>query len=153
MYGKKDFKKDLQRANKKEHYLADLLKEKKEVENVDCSSDLFDGSFSDWDLKIYFKDKSEMTVELKEDKRVMETGNIAVEYERILKDGTVRPTCISISKSDLYCYNFNDNFYFIETKKLKELVKNKPIVKGGDGMRSRCYLLKKEDYLKNAVMV
>lgn len=145
-----NFKNDLAEANQLENKLAEKLKNRYKAKEAFCSSTLYEGSFSDWDVKTILEDGTEITFELKEDKLVSTTGNIAVEKYRILADGTKRDTCISVSKADAFVYYFNSTFYAINTEKLKELSENKPVVNSGDGMRSRCALIKKEEFLKYA---
>jgi hypothetical protein len=147
-----NFKNDLAEANELENKLAEILRTKYKMENVTTSSSIIDGSFSDYDVK-GDQDGVEISFEVKQDKLVSTTGNIAVETHRILADGTKRDTCISVSKADAFVYYFNSTFYAINTAKLKELTENKPVVNGGDGMRSRCALIKKEEFLKHATKI
>lgn len=153
MIWEKNFTTDLAQAHKIENKLADLFRN-----NINCtvttSQDL--GSFSDYDLKVDFTDeKFSKTIEVKEDKWVRTTGNIAVEFQRTFSDGTVRPTCISISKSDLYAYYLVNEFFIIDTDELRRLIADKKYFfianNSGDGGRASCYLFKKEVFCKSAV--
>jgi hypothetical protein len=147
------FTKDLAAAHEVENKLAEIFRQ-----NYDCTvtTSQDKGSFPEWDLSIFFKDENfTRTVEVKHDKMASVTGNIAVEYQRTMKDGTVRPTCISISQSDLYAYYFDGTFYIIDTDELRRMIADKKyfytVHNSGDGQRASCYLFKKEEFLKHAV--
>ena len=80
------------------------------------------------------------TIEVKNDLAAHKTGNVFVEYESRNK-----PSGISKSKSDYYCFCFNDSFHIIKTEKLKELCRKylntKKDVLGGDENTSKGILL------------
>jgi len=149
------FTKDLAEAHQIENKLADIFRN-----NCNCTvttSQEF-GSFPDWDLSIKYNEENiTRTIEVKNDKMTSITGNIAVEYQRTMKDGKVKPTCISISKSDLYAYHFDGNFYIIDTDELRRMIEQKKyfhtVHNSGDGGRASCYLFKKEVFLQSAVPI
>lgn len=80
------------------------------------------------------------TIEVKNDLAAHKTGNVFVEYESRNK-----PSGISRSQSDYYCFCFNDSFHIIKTEKLKDLcrryINTDRDVLGGDQNTSRGILL------------
>ncbi|MDQ2718222.1 MAG: hypothetical protein M3Z26_00470 [Bacteroidota bacterium] len=146
------FSQDLASAHEIENKLANQFRN-----NCDCTvttSQEF-GAFPDWDLKVHFDEQNiDLTVEVKNDKKAVITGNIAVEFQRTMKDGTVKPTCISVSKADLFAYYFDNQFYIIGTKKLRTIIKKQKYFytanNAGDGERSSVYLFTKDVFKKYA---
>lgn len=86
------------------------------------------------------------TIEVKNDLAAYKTGNVFVEYESRNK-----PSGISKSQSDYYCFCFNDSYHIIKTEKLKELCRKylntKRDVLGGDENTSKGILLPIKDLL------
>ncbi|SFW90982.1 hypothetical protein [Chitinophaga sancti] len=96
--------------------------------------------FPDYDLIVTHPDGTTSTVEVKYDKMASQTGNAAVEYQK-LKDNKIIPSGIFVCKADFIAYKFtNDtNFYFIPPADLKSLINKKKYsrtVNGGDDKRS-----------------
>lgn len=86
--------------------------------NNDFKYDLHIGQLAEKKLADIFENKK---IEVKYDKLAYKTGNIAIEYESRQK-----PSGISITKSDYYCYVIantvcDDIFILIEVEKLKKL--------------------------------
>lgn len=107
-----------------------------------------EGCFKDYDLLITTKDKKKLKVEVKADKMAKRTGNIAIEYEC-----NNVPSGITTTRANIWIhYLVDDNKYlYFKVKELKKLIKNAKSVRGGDGCRSRMYLLKVSelnDYIK-----
>lgn len=146
------FHSDLNEAHECENRLKEIFEQ-----NYNCSvstSQAF-GSFPDWDLKVLLHEQDyEFTIELKQDKMVWKTGNIAVEYQRTLKDGSKHPTCISVSKATIWAYYFNSTYYLIPTETLRQIIQDKLYFKAiegaGDGNRAGVYLFQKDVFLKYA---
>ena len=86
------------------------------------------------------------TIEVKNDLAAHKTGNVFVEYESRNK-----PSGISKSQSDYYCFCFNDSYHIIKTEELKELCRKylntKRDVLGGDENTSKGILLPIKDLL------
>ena len=86
------------------------------------------------------------TIEVKNDLAAHKTGNVFVEYESRNK-----PSGISKSQSDYYCFCFNDSYHIIKTEKLKELCRKylntKKDVLGGEENTSKGILLPVKDLL------
>jgi serine protease inhibitor len=138
--GNYDFKKDYQIAAKTEQKVADLIlkankgKIKKIVHNDD----------NRYDLQIFMTNGTTVTVEIKEDFSCQKTGNVGLEYE-----SRGRASGISVSEADLYMYRIHEpngsvSIYTIETKVLKEMIRNKKyhrtVVGGDPGSESKNYL-------------
>ena len=109
--------------------------------NNDFRYDLKVGQIKEKELGNILKDK---TIEIKYDKKALETGNIFVEYESRNK-----ASGISISESDYYCYilSYKDDttYHIIPTSILKNrcryyLETNRDVV-GGDNNTSKGILL------------
>ena len=96
--------------------------------------------FYDYDFII-----DDIKYECKYDKLVSKTGNICIEFECNNK-----PSGISTTQSKYYIIKTNDNIYKIKVKKIKKLINNNnfKIVNGGDGYRSKMYLINKSYFEK-----
>ena len=97
------------------------------------------GYFKEYDL-IITKDNKKTKIEVKSDRQASRTGNLCIEYE-----GNKKPSGISATEADFWVYFIvhpdRDECYKIPIDDLKELVKSCRKVSGGDGGRSRLYLL------------
>lgn len=93
----------------------------------------------EYDL-IIIKDGKEIKIEVKSDRQASRTGNLAIEYECNRK-----PSGITSTEADFWIYFIvhpdRDEVYKIPIENLRELVKDCHKVSGGDGGRSRMYLL------------
>jgi len=96
------------------------------------------GCESKYDLILYRRFYETIKIEVKCDRRACITGNLAIEYECNNK-----PSGLNVSESDFYVYHIIDTdiIYKIATDTLRWLVKGCKIVSGGDGYRSKMYLL------------
>lgn len=149
------FETDLKEAHIIENKLGQMFSTKHDC-IVETSQDK--GSFSEYDVKIFFKDKSEeITFEVKQDKMTLITQNIAVEYQRTLASGEIRPTCISISKADVWAYWVQNTFWLIDRIALQKMIKDKKykMIKynAGDGGRASIYLFDKNVFFKHATNI
>ena len=95
------------------------------------------GNVKEEELAKIFSSKK---IEVKYDRRALETGNIFVEYEsRGKKSG------IAKSEAEYYCYAFGNTFHIIKTEDLKErcrkYIGQKEDVLGGDNNSSKGILL------------
>lgn len=77
------------------------------------------------------------TFEVKEDKKYKITGNIVIEIE-----SRGKPSGICSTISDYWIQLLEGEYFGIETSLLKKIIKNKPIVKGGDNNTSKLYLIR-----------
>lgn len=108
------------------------------------------GYFKEYDLEIT-KNGNKTTIEVKSDTQASYTGNLAIEYEC-----SGKPSGINATKADFWiyfiCYKDYDECYKIPTEELREIATKCKKVSGGDGNRSRMYLVKKslvKNYLIN----
>jgi hypothetical protein len=106
------------------------------------------GYHKEYDLEI-INDGKRITIEVKSDKQASLTNNLAIEYECNKK-----PSGITSTTADYWVYFIvfedREECYKIPTEELKKLVKDCKQVSGGDGQRSRLYLINKsivKDYL------
>ena len=80
------------------------------------------------------------TVEVKYDLKALETGNIYVEYQ-----SRGKPSGISTSEADYYCFAFGDTYHLISTTDLKtrcrKYLGSDRDKKGGDNNTSKGILL------------
>ena len=80
------------------------------------------------------------TVEVKNDLKALDTGNLFVEY---FSRG--KPSGISTTQADYWCFVIDDIYILIATEKLKEMLrplyKTKSDIKGGDNNTSNGILL------------
>ena len=105
--------------------------------NSDFKYDLKVGNVKELELAKIFNDK---TIEVKYDKKALETGNFFIEYEsRGKKSG------ISNSESDYYCFCTHNTFHIISTEELKKrcrkYLNTDRDVRGGDSNTSKGILL------------
>ena len=88
----------------------------------------------------------EIRFEVKWDIMAAKTGNVAIEYESRSK-----PSGISVTQADYWIYKIQDEFYLIETIKIKEAISKglfHRIVTGGDtGSFTRMYLVKVPNFI------
>lgn len=111
-----------------------------------------EGVFYDWDIKIYKKNGTKSTYEVKSDRLINKTGNICIEYMCYNKLSGISKSkakywAIFELKDDLY------TLYKIPRKILIEYIQNKKykrVVRGGDYNASQLYLFDKnlfKDYI------
>ena len=105
--------------------------------NNDFKYDLKVGQVKEKELGEIF---SSSTVEVKYDLQALNTSNVYVEYY-----SRGKPSGISISQADYYCFAFGDTFHLIKTKSLKDkcrkYLNTSRDKKGGDNDTSRGILL------------
>ena len=105
--------------------------------NSDFRYDLKVGQVKEKELAEILENK---TVEVKYDLQALDTKNVYVEYSSRNK-----PSGISTTKSDYYCFCFGDTFHLIETSILKERCRKYLNTKrdslGGDNNTSKGILL------------
>lgn len=91
-----------------------------------------------YDLEIDTIDDEKVFVEVKSDRLAIKTGNVVIEYECNKKSSGINAT-----KADYYVYFVigSNIVYKIKTKTLKEICKDCRIVMGGDGYRSKMYIV------------
>ena len=124
--------------------------EKKALEYLEYDTVEHDTSYrKEYDLEIT-KDGIKTKIEVKSDRQASVTGNLAIEYEC-----NNRHSGIACSTADYWMYFIvfpdRDECYKIGIEDLKNLVKTCRKVSGGDGMRSRMYLLNKSKIKKYIV--
>ncbi len=101
------------------------------------------GRFVEWDVKIK-RGQLEAKYEVKSDKLAAKTGNLCIEYEC-----AGQPSGISVTKADYYAYfvvsGSSHDLYLIPVDRLKAYIAetNPRKMNGGDGYRSRFYLIPK----------
>lgn len=144
-----NFSADLKISKEVEREIAKALSEKYDVEIIGELNDT-----ATWDFQMRFnKDNKIVSVEVKQDFKAKDTGNIVVEYECRGK-----PSGISSTKSDYYLYRVHQSdgirHYLMETSKLKEIIGAElyfRIVNGGDkGSNTKMYLFKLDVFTKYA---
>lgn len=105
--------------------------------NNDFKYDLKVGQIKERELGEIFNSK---TIEVKYDLLALKTMNVYVEYECRGK-----PSGLSTTNADYYCFCFGDTFHLIETSILKErcrpFLKTNRNKKGGDNNASKGILL------------
>lgn len=121
-----------------EYFLYDTVEHKK-------------GYFKEFDM-IFIKDGVKTKVEVKSDRLASKTGNLCIEWRYKGK-----PSGITSTTADYWLYFIlwgkdgikgdvvKEECYKIPTNKLRQLVKGRRSVKGGDGYNSQLYLLPKKD--------
>ena len=105
--------------------------------NNDFKYDLKVGQIKEKELAEIFSNK---LVEVKYDLKALDTGNVYVEYY-----SRGKPSGISTSHSDFYCFAFGYTFHLISLKELKERCRKHLNTKrdkvGGDNDTSKGILL------------
>jgi hypothetical protein len=94
-----------------------------------------------------FKTDDNIKYEVKADMMSAKTKNIFIEF----MDGKNNKSGLTISEANYYIIFSCDNYYMIDINELKELTKNKPIVKTKDGTKG--YLIKNELIYKNSIIL
>jgi len=104
---------------------------------------VMEGYFKDYDIEIT-KDGKVSTIEVKSDRQSSITGNMAIECEY-----NNQPSGITSTKADYFVYfvvhKDRDECYCFPTEELRDIVSTCRKVSGGDGYRSKMYLLKISD--------
>jgi len=106
--------------------------------------------FKEYDFGIIIN-KKKLYFESKCDRLAHNTGNLAIEFECNKK-----PSGITTTKAHYYMYHIinNNECYKIPTRILRKMIKNEEYhreVLGGDGWRSRMYLIKVTKFKKYKV--
>ena len=107
------------------------------IYNSDFKYDLQVGQVKEKELGEIFNSK---TIEIKYDLQALQTNNVYIEYE-----SRGKPSGISKSTSDYYCFCIGSTFHLIETCILKDrcrkYLKTKRDKSGGDSNSSKGILL------------
>lgn len=105
------------------------------------------GYFKEYDIILNLKNKKEVKIEVKADRKTKYTGNIVIEF-----DCRGKPSGITTTEADKWVYfvDGTNEVYIIPTKILKRTIEklNPPKVKGGDDYLSRMYLFNKNVFEK-----
>lgn len=134
------FQTDLLLAKKYELLLLDYL-DRDEYTEVEFSPMK---RFSEWDVKVV-RGSLEAKYEVKADRLSAKTGNLCIEYEC-----AGQPSGISTTQANYYAYfiihGSDQDLYLIPVERIKELIAQGVYKKlnGGDGYRSRFYLIPKD---------
>lgn len=129
--------------------------EKKAILYLDYDNyKIIDGYHKEYDI-IISKNGITTKIEVKTDRLAYKTGNIVIEYEYNNK-----PSGIETTTADFWIYfviNPNkEECYKFPIEELKNIVKNCKTVRGGDGYKSKLYIIKKsklKKYLINKILV
>jgi len=99
-----------------------------------------EGNFKPYDIELIVKDDKKMFIEVKCDRMAHRTGNIAIEYEC-----NNIPSGINTTQAHKWIYFIEESkeVFIIPVKKLRSLINGCRQVSGGDGFRSKMYLLPK----------
>ena len=109
---------------------------------------------SEYDLKIK-RNNIETKIEVKADLKCQFTGNIAIEYSCNNKRSGISTTTADFWVVFVVYNNSENKCYKIPIRDLKTLIKPCIRVSGGDGFRSRIFLLSKykcEKYIINEII-
>jgi hypothetical protein len=105
--------------------------------NSDFKYDLKVGQIKEQELAEILTDK---TIEVKHDLQAMETGNVYVEYK-----SRGKPSGLSVSEADYYCFCFGETYHLIKTELLKDrcrkYISTQRDIKGGDNNTSQGIIL------------
>jgi len=131
-----NFKKDLEMGEKAQNEAIEKIK--KEFQGIEILESK--AIIKEFDIKGKHKNR-EITFEIKWDIMSEETENVAIEYECRGKISG-----IDVTEADYWIYKIKNDFYLIETIKIKQAIQNKIYFKkviGGDaGSFTRLYLIK-----------
>jgi len=129
------FKQDLKEGQMIEDEMIDLLKG---IDSLVIKAP--NGQFKDYDFII-----DDIKYECKYDKLASKTGNICIEFE--CND---KPSGITSTKAKYYIIKTLDNVYKIKVSRINKIIKRNSfkIVNGGDGYRSKMYLINKSYFEK-----
>ena len=115
------------------------------LKKIDKKAFKVSGKFSDYDISLPTINK---TIEVKRDFKSTETNNFAIEFKCYDK-----LSGISTTKSDVFVIIDDLSYYFFNTNKLKDFLRNNwslfKKVKGGDYNASEMILVKKNVLIKN----
>jgi hypothetical protein len=145
------FKKDLDQSR---IYELELIKHLDDVDRFEQSPDHY--AFSDYDMKIFKKDGTNETYEIKCDRICngnYKTGNIAIEYQQF-RENKMKKTGISTSKSNywaIFCIDeFNSyDLYVIKRRTLIKMINNQEYITQKKTADNSYFLLFKKDKIKD----
>lgn len=128
------FNKDLTRGKKIEHEVANYLRKYQGWRGVQ----VIDGKHSEYDIQ-----SDDGNIEVKYDPMSDKTGNIVIEIEMGGK-----PSGITTSTADQWCFVDGKYYYFIETDALRSILKGekwrvREFIGKGDRKKKKAYLLPK----------
>jgi hypothetical protein len=130
-FNKKQFAEDLARGQDNEKRIAQIIKKKYPY----ARTIIRDGYFKAWDIKV---ENPDTTVEVKQDDRAKETGNLIFETEM---EG--KPSGITTTKAEWWVQTVADKDYWFSVEELREFLAKYPIVKRKikGGLTGRCHLV------------
>jgi len=109
---------------------------------LECYSNKETTKLSYFDLEVVI-DKKTLLIEVKNDRRALETGNLAIEMHNVLRDV---PSGLTITKADIWVVILGTDIYMTKTDDLRDFVeKNKP--KKTHKSNVLVYIYPKEDIL------
>jgi len=112
------------------------------INGLECYSNKDTKKLSYYDLETVVLDKT-LFIEVKNDKRALDTGNLAIEIHNVLRDV---PSGLTITKADIWVVVLGEEIYMTKTQDLKDFVaKNKP--KKTHRSNVLVYIYPKEDIL------
>lgn len=129
---KTNFYKDLEFGNKFEQEALKYFKFK--------DFKISKGKFKPYDIELIVEDDKKMFIEVKSDRIAHRTGNLAIEFEC-----SGIPSGLTTTQAHKWIYFIEESkeVFIIPVEKLRELISNCRVVSGGDGYRSKMYLLPK----------
>lgn len=109
---------------------------------LECYSNKETKQLSYYDLEVVV-DKKTLLLEIKNDRRALETGNLAIEIKNVLRN---QPSGLTITKADIWVVIIGMDIYMTKTQNLKHFIKtNKP--KKTHKSNVLIYIYPKEDIL------
>jgi len=129
------FERDLKVGKKYEDEVLKLIK------NKYPKSYIVDGYYKEWDIYI---PELEIGIEVKSDKKSLDTGNIVIEIEFNNK-----PSALSTSKAAWWVIYDGENYNWFTIKNIKKCIKENNLkycsfIGKGDTKEKKAYLIKKE---------
>lgn len=149
--GEYDFNKDISKGIEAEEYISKII-----LERDDSVLKILPNENSKFDRMVIFKDGTYCTIEVKNDIRSCQTGNVAVEISCRNKESGIRT-----SEADYFVYFIRENYetyiYIIRRTNLIKLIdeNNFPVVSGGDrwnnGFSSKMVLIPKKIFTSSCI--
>lgn len=143
----KDFNKDNQKGKEGEKQIINLIKNKYKSATIEQAPN---EKFTDYDIKVIYKNNEETTLEVKNDDRAKDTNNLFIETEMQNAYQQFELSGLSVTKADWWVHIVGDRIFLFRTKELKEFLQDYELreITVDSGKKGKCYLVPMEEMQK-----
>jgi len=146
-----DFSKDIKDGHKAELVVKDILLDKYGFKELHINESTDYSVLKEYDLEGINKKGQRVLIEVKNDLKSSQTGNIAIEYS--CND---KPSGVNATKADFWVSVGSSEIFILKIKVLKDLIKKESLrrdVSGGDNKIAKMYLFKIDVIRNNSLCI